>query len=412
MDIPYCYHGSHCKYLEEGYCRFYHTRAEKKALKRRLKRKNNKFFNTYKHSNKKYENIYGFAQENLREKHSNFLWEKNHDAYIYEKTYVVRREENLPEKHSNFSLEKDQPILSDALVAQFKENPVFDEEKKDSNPLEQNVLNSDLKREMEKPTPSLTKRKYIFDYYIPMKQTKISPLSSQNAEIMNFSEKTQKSSSSLTGGADLLNKENCPPSMLCMYCSGLLTTKEKAYYCKDCFKRITPGLAQRYNNSLLPSKELIQNQPYQKVSKSKIQEFLKERNITVSGTKMDLWVKAREVLGFVADDSDEEFRKKFVKENDSDEEFRKRFVSKAVKIYSEELQESFVEFKKNGFPGLKSAEQNYKKFHIQVDRSNIEKMKVDDLKEACLERGLIQINENELEKDELQERILRFLCFD
>jgi len=127
---------------------------------------------------------------------------------------------------------------------------------------------------------------------------------------------------------------------------------------------------------------------------------------------MDLWVKAREVLGFVADDSDEEFRKKFVKENDSDEEFRKRFVSKAVKIYSEELQESFVEFKKNGFPGLKSAEQNYKKFHIQVDRSNIEKMKVDDLKEACLERGLIQINENELEKDELQERILRFLCFD
>ena len=53
--------------------------------------------------------------------------------------------------------------------------------------------------------------------------------------------------------------------------------------------------------------------------------------------------------------------------------------------------------------------ENNKRFSIQVDRENIKKMRVDELRKACLERGLLKTNEKKVLKPELKERIIRIL---
>lgn len=76
-----------------------------------------------------------------------------------------------------------------------------------------------------------------------------------------------------------------------------------------------------------------------------------------------------------------------------------------IKVYSLAWEE-FLDYKNNGFPGLFQAVLMSTQFSNRIDPKKVKKMKVAELKAACLERGLIKVGERILKAD-LVDRILR-----
>ena len=71
--------------------------------------------------------------------------------------------------------------------------------------------------------------------------------------------------------------------------------------------------------------------------------------------------------------------------------------------------EAFIEFQRNGCPGLEKVEKLNEEFNVKVDVNNIKKMKVNEMRKACLERGLLKTYEKKVLKKELKERLMRIL---
>ena len=474
---------------------------------------------------------------------------------------------NQSQKTNENSLEIQKPKKSNRIDEEVK----FENKK----PKKSNLIDEEVKFENKKPA---THQKSLYDFFLPKKNPVNPSLISQNQKhtddlFLPKSSQPKFLDSFPYAKNDILTNPKLSPKksyfrsrsrsrerslekhssesfeLSCMYChKGKLIEKtefcffnemnQKVYYCNLCHKRVTPGLAQRYNLSKMPNDKLIETQSFQKVPLNKIKEFLKDRNENVSGTKIDLWMKARGLLGMNPEDSGYKFRDEFCKTtikkavNESSKAFLDEFSKTLVvppaallekicdtyrcwnafdndnfdrltnvgddfsvglsgafddgnivfyapkknkvlalfngltadmkwevpltkyyftrdkiqikicvnektgniavlqkseewkfSIFDEDKEwgfivdrgvynkawYSFIDQKRKMFPGLPLAIENNKRFSVQVDRENIKKMKVDELRKACLERGLLKTNEKKVLKAELKERIKRIL---
>lgn len=181
---------------------------------------------------------------------------------------------------------------------------------------------------------------------------------SDEFDLFSLQRKYFKSSAEIDTLSKQINKTPKDTNLMCPYCKiHRLIEKEELnyyfntvapiYYCNSCRKRVTVGRAQKYNYSLKDSSDIIKEGSIKKAPISKIKEFLSNSNLPVSGSKVELWSRARTHLGFM--ETEEE--KSLLKNNSI-----KKYVLETTNKYNDEFSKTFV------VPPAALKELNYNKF--------------------------------------------------